>query len=96
MAFWDKRLIMNSPKDLHSSASVYTAYNKETVSSIVLECAMASTTDSPLRSQRQNAGFIVSPLANLCSPEGASAVKVSDLTAVKDTILLSDEEFCNL
>lgn len=96
MAFWDKCLIMNWPKDFHSSASVYTAYNKETVSSIVLEFAIASTTDSPLHSQRQNAGFIVSLLANPCRPEGAIIVKVPDVTAVKDTILLSDEEFCNL
>lgn len=87
---------MKSPKDSHSSASVYTAYNKETVSSTVLEFATASTTDSPLHSPRQNAGFVVSLLANPCSPEAAIAVKVSDLTAVKDTVLLSDEEFCNL
>lgn len=52
MAFGDKCVIMNSPKDINSSPSVYTACNKESASSIVLEFAMASTTDNPLHVHR--------------------------------------------
>lgn len=100
MAFWDKRVIMNSPTDVHSSPSVYTAFYKGSTSFIVLEFATPLIADFPCSPHRER--MLVLQLACLLTlPEVMVKVKVLDvrqafLELVKDTILFSDEELCDL